>query len=173
MDTNGAIGMCHTTPQKHPLTHGLKSGLVLLNFLNILNKFLFWLRTESLRLERSYLAWHGQCLATWSTGPQPSPPVVILWKIRGQEIRSYISSYFYLFLALNYVFLNMGQSRPLFLFIFIFSTCYNVNSNLNWKSIDGVLGIRTQAAGWMVRTNPLSYGGTPNCQYSEDYFVSN
>ena len=27
----------------------------------------------------------------------------------------------------------MGQSRPLFLFIFVFSTCYNLNSNLNWK----------------------------------------
>ena len=33
----------------------------------------------------------------------------------------------------------MGQSRPLFLFIFVFSTCYN----LNWKSVDGVLGIQT------------------------------
>ena len=30
-------------------------------------------------------------------------------------------------------FLKMGQSRPLFLFIFVFSTCYNLNSNLNWK----------------------------------------
>ena len=27
----------------------------------------------------------------------------------------------------------MGQSRPLFPFIFVFSTCYNLNSNLNWK----------------------------------------
>ena len=27
----------------------------------------------------------------------------------------------------------MGQSWPLFLFIFVFSTCYNLNSNLNWK----------------------------------------
>ena len=27
----------------------------------------------------------------------------------------------------------MGQSRPLFLFIFVFSTCHDLNSNLNWK----------------------------------------
>ena len=38
----------------------------------------------------------------------------------------------------------MGQSRPLFLFIFVFSTRINLNSNLNWKSIDGVLGIQTR-----------------------------
>ena len=30
------------------------------------------------------------------------------------------------------------------------------------KSVDGVLGIRTRAAGWKAQTNPLSYGGTPS-----------
>ena len=30
-------------------------------------------------------------------------------------------------------FKKMGQSWPLFPFIFVFSTCYNSNSNLNWK----------------------------------------
>ena len=30
------------------------------------------------------------------------------------------------------------------------------------KSVDGVLGIRTRAAGWKARTNPLSYGGNPH-----------
>ena len=39
------------------------------------------------------------------------------------------------------LFFKMGQSRP-FLFIFVFSTWHS--SNINGKSIDGVLGTRTQ-----------------------------
>ena len=38
----------------------------------------------------------------------------------------------------------MGQSQPLFQFIFVLSTRYNLNSNLNLKSIDGVLGNQTR-----------------------------
>ena len=37
----------------------------------------------------------------------------------------------YLF-RLETIFFKMGQSRPLFLFIIVFSTCYKLNSNLNW-----------------------------------------
>ena len=32
----------------------------------------------------------------------------------------------------------------------------------NDKSVDGVLGSRTWAAGWKAQTNPLSYAGTPD-----------
>ena len=46
------------------------------------------------------------------------------------------------------------------LFSFFSHEKYSSNT-INEKSVDGVLGTRTRAAGWQVQTNPLSYGDTP------------
>ena len=58
-------------------------------------------------------------------------------------------------------FLKNGPNPASFcLFLFFFSHCkekYSTNLTINYKSIDGVLGSRTEAAGWKA----LSYGGTP------------
>ena len=67
----------------------------------------------------------------------------------------------------------MGQSRPLFAHFLFFSQCkdkfkHKILSS-NDKSLDGMLGIQTRAAGWKGQTNPLSYGGTPKERF---YYLS-
>ena len=53
----------------------------------------------------------------------------------------------------------MGQPRPLFCLITQHYVKYS--TNVDFKSIDGVLGIQTQTAGWYEQTNPLSYSALP------------
>ena len=50
----------------------------------------------------------------------------------------------------------MGQSRPLFVYFRSFLVTISIQIE---KSVDGVLGIRTWAAGWKAQTKPQSYGG--------------
>ena len=59
----------------------------------------------------------------------------------------------------NHIFFKRAESRPLFLFSFFLHDKYGTNTMYD-KSIDGVLGTQTRAAGWQAQTNPLSYGGT-------------
>ena len=65
---------------------------------------------------------------------------------------------------------KIGTNPVLFSFIFVFS--YG-NFNINWKSIDVVVGIRTRAAGWYVQTDPWSYGGCncPQCLFTQRFEV--
>ena len=49
-----------------------------------------------------------------------------------------------------------GQSRTLFVYFRPFLITISIQFE---KSIDGVLGIRTWAAGWQAQTKPQSYGG--------------
>ena len=58
----------------------------------------------------------------------------------------------------------MGQTRPLFGSFFTHIARTNVAKfgYINDKSVLGVLGSRTQAAGSLAQTNPLSYGDTLN-----------
>ena len=54
----------------------------------------------------------------------------------------------------------MGQSRPLFVYFRHFHDTISIIQIE--KSVDGVLGIRTQAAGWYAQMKPRSYGGHPD-----------
>ena len=60
----------------------------------------------------------------------------------------------------------MGNSWPLFrLFLSYPNDPIQI---LIDESINGVLGARTQAAGWKVPTNPLSYGAIPEVSSYND-----
>ena len=58
-----------------------------------------------------------------------------------------------------YIFLKMGQSRPLFVYFHLFYM-----TQIKYKSIKAYmvcLGLEPGAAEWQAQINPLSYGGTP------------
>ena len=56
----------------------------------------------------------------------------------------------------------MGQTRPLFVYFSLFSRDkHSSNLTINDKSIDGVLGTRTQGGGLIGADKSTENGGTP------------